>query len=122
MHTGDTAAASMDGHGRVVVAPRELDVAAQQALWPKIEAAMMPDSALLLDMSGCEFVDSIGLGMIVRAARELRGRRSRLAVIGLAGQPAELFRTTRVASARELALFDGEAEARKALGLSPRAS
>lgn len=57
----------------------ELDIAAVAELWSSV-APMLEDSrrqgplSLILDMTGLEFLDAAGLGVVVRLANKIRGR------------------------------------------------
>ena len=57
----------------------ELDIAAVAELWSSV-APMLEDSrrrgplSVILDMTGLEFLDAAGLGVVVRLANKIRGR------------------------------------------------
>ncbi|MBW3547408.1 MAG: STAS domain-containing protein [Actinobacteria bacterium] len=57
----------------------ELDIATVAELWSSV-APMLEDSrrqgplSLILDMTGLEFLDAAGLGVVVRLANKIRGR------------------------------------------------
>ena len=111
---------SFEGSGmaadrRLVVAPVELDIEGAQRLWPQLRAAFEPESALVLDMSGCQFLDSMGLGVILRAARELDRSGSRLGIAGLRGQPRHLFELSSAGRHRAVILFESPGHAQKVL-------
>jgi anti-sigma B factor antagonist len=65
---------SVDG-GDVVVAVRgELDVLTAPFLWEQMEPALPGVTGrLVFDFAGMGFIDSMGLGVIVRAQSRLRG-------------------------------------------------
>jgi len=61
--------------GDVVVAVRgELDVLTAPFLWERMEPALSGVSGrLVFDFAGLSFIDSMGLGVLVRAQSRLRG-------------------------------------------------
>jgi len=61
------------GDGEVVVAVRgEIDIATAPVLWETL-ADVLPDTTrLVVDLSETEFIDSTGLGVLVRALKRLR--------------------------------------------------
>ncbi len=65
---------TVDG-GDVVVAVRgELDVLTAPFLWERMEPALSGVTArLVFDFAGLGFIDSMGLGVLVRAQSRLRG-------------------------------------------------
>lgn len=70
----------------VVQIEGELDMNTATQLEPELEAALAaPEPALLIDLSRCEFIDSTGIALIVRAWRELDGAR-RFALCGVGDQ------------------------------------
>jgi anti-anti-sigma factor len=66
-----------------------------------VEAALAshwtnPDTAaLVLDFSGVEYISSVGLRVLMLAARQMRGRSARIAVAGLQPLVAEIFSISR---------------------------
>jgi anti-anti-sigma factor len=82
----------------VVVAPAgRADLAGSGAL----EAALAPLWAradvggLVLDFSAVPYISSVGLRVLMIAAKEMRGRRARIAVSGLQPIVAEIFAISR---------------------------
>lgn len=63
------------GDGEVVVAVRgEIDLVTAPTLWETI-AEVIPDTKrLVVDLRATEFIDSTGLGVLVRALKRLRHR------------------------------------------------
>jgi anti-sigma B factor antagonist len=51
----------------VVSVGGEIDIATGPQLWAALEAAMTEADRLVLDLSGTSFMDSTGLGLIIRA-------------------------------------------------------
>jgi anti-anti-sigma factor len=109
-----------DGASPVVTVPRELGDGNAELLGARIEAAIDGHGAVVIDMSGCEFVDSIALAMLVSTARTAGELGARLAIAGVGGQPRKLFDTTRVRHHAGMLLFDTVGEARRELGLPLR--
>jgi anti-sigma B factor antagonist len=78
----------------VVQIEGELDMNTATQLEPRLEAALAaPDTALLIDLSHCEFIDSTGIALIVRAWQELDGN-SRFALCGIGDQVARVLDVT----------------------------
>ena len=82
----------------VVVAPQgRADLAGSSAL----EAALSPlwgnadVGAIVLDFSAVPYISSVGLRVLMIAAKEMRGRRARIAVAGLQPVAAEIFAISR---------------------------
>jgi anti-sigma B factor antagonist len=70
----------------VIVVEGELDMNTAPLLERELEAVMaVPDAAVLLDLSGCEFIDSTGIALIVRAWQGLEGE-DRFALCGVSDQ------------------------------------
>jgi anti-sigma B factor antagonist len=66
--------------GAVVRVQGDLDLATAPALEESIEAAGAP-SVLVLDLSGCTFVDSAALRLITQTARNLEQAGGRLSLV-----------------------------------------
>ena len=61
------------GDGEVVVAVRgEIDVVTAPYLWETIAEVISDTKRLVVDLSETEFIDSTGLGVLVRALKRLR--------------------------------------------------
>jgi anti-anti-sigma factor len=104
----------------VVVTPLgRVDQAASGAL----ETALTPlwgrpdIASLILDFTGVEYISSVGLRVLMIAARQMRGRRARIAVTGLQPVVAEIFSISRFDKVLEVFPTPREALA----GLSPEA-
>ena len=69
--------------GDVVVAVRgELDVLTAPFLWEQMEPALAGVTGqLVFDFAGLTFIDSMGLGVVVRAQSRLRGETGRQIVV-----------------------------------------
>ncbi len=61
----------VDGDGRAIVEViGDIDLASRDQLWTVIEEALGTGGALVIDLAGATFVDSIGLNLILRANKE----------------------------------------------------
>lgn len=67
----------------------------QPALAPLVEEAAKARSALVLDLSGVGYISSMGLRMLMIAAKELRSRGARIAVAAMQPIVAEIFEIAR---------------------------
>jgi anti-sigma B factor antagonist len=88
------------GGVRVIAVSGELDLNTAPQLEERLEAALAAGgSGLLLDLSGCEFIDSTGIGLIVRAWQRLDADpdsdgEGRFALCGLSDQVRRLLEIT----------------------------
>jgi anti-anti-sigma factor len=87
------------GTARVLAPKGRLDhdncEAFQADLKPHAEACAKEGSALVLDMSGMEYVSSAGLRCLMIAAREAKGRAGRIVVAAMQPVVAEIFQISR---------------------------
>jgi anti-anti-sigma factor len=68
----EASAAEVDGGVRVIAVRGELDLGTAPKLeGPLDEAVASGDASLLVDLSECEFIDSTGIALIVRAWQHL---------------------------------------------------
>jgi anti-anti-sigma factor len=67
----EASSAELDGGVRVVVVRGELDLGTAPELEGPLEEAVGADEPLLIDLTECEFIDSTGIAMIVRAWQRL---------------------------------------------------
>lgn len=68
----EATAAQLDDGVRVVVVRGELDLSTASDLeGPLEEAIAAKDASVLIDLSDCEFIDSTGIALIVRAWQRL---------------------------------------------------
>jgi anti-anti-sigma factor len=63
----------------------------QQALAPVLESAALSKSALVFDFAGVEYISSMGLRVLLMAAKEVRARNARIAVAALQPVVKEIF-------------------------------
>ena len=66
----------------------------EQALAPAL-AAEAGNAALLIDLSGVDYVSSVGLRVLMIAAKQMRARNARIAVCGLRPIVSEIFGISR---------------------------
>ena len=64
-------------------------------LTPQVEASARAGRAIVLDLSGMEYVSSAGLRCFMLAAREAREQRSRILVAAMQPVVAEIFQISR---------------------------
>lgn len=83
---------------RVIAIGGELDLSTAPRLEERLEAPVAADSALLIDLTACEFIDSTGIALIVRAWQRLsgeeNGHRQRFALCGLGDQVKRLLQVS----------------------------
>ena len=63
----------------------------QEALAPILEGAVRSGNALVLDFSGVEYISSMGLRVLLMAAKQLRAVNARIAVAALQPVVKEIF-------------------------------
>ena len=69
----ETSSAEVDGV-RVVAVRGELDLSTAPGLQETLDSALEdPRASILIDLSECEFIDSTGIALIVRAWQRLEG-------------------------------------------------
>ena len=61
----------------------------------QIEVTSAP-RAVVFDLSGCDFIDSAGLGMLILAAKAARTRKASFAITGAVGVVRELLMITKL--------------------------
>ena len=67
----------------------------QQALAPILEDLGRSKDALVLDFTGVEYISSMGLRVLMMAAKQMRSRDARIAVAALQPVVAEIFEIAR---------------------------
>jgi anti-sigma B factor antagonist len=67
----EASSAELEGGVRVVSVRGELDLGTAPELEGPLEDAIGAEAPLLIDLSECEFIDSTGIAMIVRAWQRL---------------------------------------------------
>ena len=63
----------------------------EQGLAPILDAADLPMTGLVLDFSRVDYISSMGLRVLLMAAKQLRARNARIAVAALQPVVAEIF-------------------------------
>jgi len=63
----------------------------QEALAPLVEAAAAAKTALVLDFAGVEYISSMGLRVLMLAAKQMRGQSAVIAVAALQPVVEEIF-------------------------------
>jgi len=69
----------------------DLDASYVTRVRPIIERLAEATEDVVLDMSKVEFVDSSGLGILVFLHKKLMAKGHKLKIVGLKGQPLQLF-------------------------------
>lgn len=86
---------------RAVAVRGELDMSAAPQLESRLEEALSgPGTSLVLDLTGCEFIDSTGIALIVRTWQRLQesGEGGRLVLCCVDDQVRRMLRLTGVES------------------------
>lgn len=82
-----------DPDGRVLAVEGELDLAVADRLQEALDEAVKDDKrALLIDLGACEFIDSTGIALLMRAQTTSPDRK--LVVFGASGAVARVFSVT----------------------------
>ena len=77
------------GPGRVRIrCIGELDLATNPALAEQLKAAVEADRRILVDLSECGYIDSVGIASLIEAWRALNGNAGPGAIVVLATEPA----------------------------------
>jgi anti-anti-sigma factor len=74
----------------------DLDAAYVSRVKPHIDRLAQADEDVILDFTKVEFVDSSGLGALVFLHKRLISNGHKLKVVGLRGQPLQLFTNLRL--------------------------
>ena len=97
-----------------IVVSGEIDLASAPALrGPLGEAVKEPGAGVIVDMSGCLFIDSTGLSLLLNAMRRLVRTGGAIAVLCPNPTPARLFQITKTDAT--LNLVDSEEDALAAI-------
>jgi len=107
------------GEVRVLSVSGELDLGTAPQLEQPLEEALATEGSLLIDLSACEFIDSTGIALLVRAWQRLDGESAqvgtgRFALCGLNDQVRRLLELSGLASS--LSIHPGRDEAIASLG------
>ncbi len=83
----------------MILVEGELDMNTAAQLERELEAPLAdPESSLLIDLSGCEFIDSTGIALIVRSWQQRDGE-GRFALCGVGNQVERVLDITGLDSA-----------------------
>jgi anti-anti-sigma factor len=94
----------------IVAPPGALDLATSRALATELgDLAGQSASAAILDLSGLSFMDSVGLGVVLKAASRFHRQGKRLAIVSPQGNVRRLFAFAGMED--RLALFETRDEA-----------
>src|SRR4029453_17157562 len=74
----------------------------EQSLAPLLAQAQSAKGGLILDFSGVEYISSVGLRVLMIAAKQMRGRGAHIAVAALQPVVAEIFAISRFDSVLEV--------------------
>lgn len=69
----------------------DLDASYVGRVRPQIERLAEADEDVVLDLSKVQFIDSSGLGILVFLHKRLAAKGHKLKIVGLKGQPLQLF-------------------------------
>lgn len=86
-HVGEQIRVAVDG---------DLDAAMVQELRPEFDAFAADGRTLVVDLTKVDFIDSAGVGLIVRTYKTRQPAKAAMAIVGASGQPRELLRTTQI--------------------------
>ena len=80
---------------RVIAVRGELDLSTAPGLEEPLEQAVSPgDASILIDLSECEFIDSTGIALIVRAWQRLDGNGNRVVLCSANDQVRRVLEVT----------------------------
>lgn len=92
-----------EGAEVVITLDGELDISTAPELWAAIDHAIAEEHThLVLDLADLAFVDSTGLGVFVRAGKELRAKGGGLALRSPGERVAKLLSITRLEEVFEI--------------------
>ena len=95
---------------RVVALHGTLDIESSQEVRAKLAGgAADSDRPLVVDLTGCEFIDSVGLAALLQGAKPLQNGESNVAFVAPSGHVRRLLELTAVD--RTIPLFDTREEA-----------
>lgn len=105
------ASRQLDDDVCILTLPARLDALAAKALEPAVERAHQHRDHLLLDFSTVEFIDSSGLGFLVRLWRRELGTGESLTLVSLNERVREFLRFNRIADLFEKSVFPNQEQA-----------
>ena len=94
----------------VIEAANILDMDRSDQLWIFLKTIIKGESLkVLIDMSGLEFIDSIGIGVIINSAKMLRVRKGDVALLNVPQRIENIFRPVNLK--RFIKMFETEEDA-----------
>lgn len=94
----------------VVEAANILDMDRSDQLWIFLKTIIQGESLkVLIDMSGLEFIDSIGIGVIINTAKMLRSRKGDVALLNVPVRIEKIFKPVNLK--RFIKMFETEEDA-----------
>lgn len=84
------------GEWRSLSVVGEIDLASLPAFQQRVRALTRESRDLFVDLDGCEFIDSAGLGVLVGAARRCRDAGQRFAVVASVDRTRHSLERTRL--------------------------
>jgi anti-sigma B factor antagonist len=88
---------TIDGIGGLLVSMEgELDISTADRLAEQVSLAVDTDCPLVVDLTGCHFIDSTGLRCLLHAHRSLAGNEQPMGVVVHDGQVRKLLATTAI--------------------------
>jgi len=92
-----------EGDEVVITLAGEVDISTAPELWAAVDAALNSGhTRVVLDLASLGFVDSTGLGVFVRAGKELRDKGGRLVLRSPGERVAKLLSITRLEEVFEI--------------------
>ncbi len=102
------------GVTRVVLSGR-IDISAVQAIDTAMMAVAAKAQCMVIDLTGVEFIASMGLRSLVKCAKMIRGKRGHVALLTAPNVVADVIRSSGIDDL--IPLFDSDAEALAAVSL-----
>jgi anti-anti-sigma factor len=115
MHAFRLAEEDFWADSRAISIEGELDLAVVDQLRDLLGRAVLEEMHVLLDFSGCSFIDAGGLAVLVSAEKRLKKRGLRLLLCGVEGQVLRLLSLTGLTE-NGLTIIGSTDEAKRSLG------
>ncbi|HEX3262104.1 MAG TPA: STAS domain-containing protein [Solirubrobacterales bacterium] len=109
MELGVEATPIGDGHAMLIAVSGELDLSTCDQLKPAADEAVFGQRPLILDLSGCKFIDSSGLRLVLQIANGLAEDEVPMAVIAAESNVRKMFSLTAID--QTIPLFDTRQQA-----------
>jgi anti-sigma B factor antagonist len=108
-----------DGDAMLIAVSGELDLSTCDLLKPAADEAVFGHRPLVLDLSGCTFIDSSGLRLVLQIANGLAEDEVPMAIVGGESNIRKMFSLTAID--QKIPLFDTSQEALVWLDEKPKA-